>query len=730
MNEVKIQNLVITGMSCANCAARVEKELKSQAGVIGATVNLATEKAMVQYQETSIEKIIAAVQAIGYGAIVDDEAHQQEVQQKKTKKLQRLKRDVLISLFLVTPLILTMVASLLGIHSPVVMFFHKPLIQFILVTPIQFVIGARFYRGAYHAVKTKALNMDVLVVIGTTAAYLLSVYNGFLGQRSHELYFESSGMILALILLGKYLETLAKTKTSQAIQQLMSLKVKTARQLVDGKMQVIPVELVEVGMQLFVKPGETIPVDGVIVSGHSTVDESMLTGESLPQEKTSGDMVFGGTVNTTGQLTMTAKKIGSQTMLEKIIRLVEEAQGVKAPIQQLADKISGIFVPIVLVIALLTFILTGIITNQWELAILHSVAVLVIACPCALGLATPTAIMVGTGLGAKNGLLIKGGQALETTAEVRALVLDKTGTITIGKPIVTDFVSQIPEGLQIIKSIETHSEHPLANAIVAYQEETPLLSISEFKSLPGFGVEALVNEQKYWIGNARLVKDQTRPSDYVKRAERWQADGKSVMYLADQSEVLAIFAVADQIKPSSKRAIKAIQAQKIAVYMLTGDNPQVAQAVGAAVGILSENIYAQVLPAEKAQIVQKIQGSGAKVAMVGDGINDAPALALADVGIAMGNGTDIAMETADVTLIHSDLVYLEKMFELSSQTMKKIKQNLFWAFIYNVIGIPIAAFGFLNPIIAGGAMAFSSVSVLGNSLRLNRLQLTKKSGKK
>lgn len=720
------QSFVITGMTCANCSARVEKELNRQPGVLSANVNLATEKATVSYADTTAADLIACVQQIGYGAILDDENHRKQVAEGKARHLRNMKRDLIVSAVLVAPLMVSMLLMMAGVHHPLVMFFHEPWVQLVLVAPIQFGVGLRFYKGAYHAVKTKAPNMDVLVAMGTTAAYLLSVYNGFFAGKPHELYFESSGMIITLILLGKYLETLAKTKTSNAIKQLMGLQAKTARVLqTDGSSVDLPLEQVTAGMQILVRPGEQIPVDAAIFDGRTSVDESMLTGESLPVEKGVGDTIFGGTVNTTGTIKIKALQVGNDTVLARIIRMVEDAQGSKAPIQQIADKISGIFVPAVLIAALVTLLATGWIVGDWQVAVIHSVAVLVIACPCALGLATPTAIMVGTGLGAKNGILIKGGQALETASHISSVILDKTGTITVGKPVVTDMKLSDPELLGVIAGLENQSEHPLAQAIITYAQEngTDLPEVRDFAAVPGFGIVGNVAGVAYRLGTRNFVKELAGITDYDPVISQWAQEGKTLMLLADDQQVLGAIAVADQIKDTSRAAIKQLQQSGVSVYMLTGDNAKAAQYIGEQVGIPVANIFAEVLPEDKSEKVALLKAQREIVGMVGDGINDAPALALADIGIAMGSGTDIAMETADVTLIHSDLTYVSKMIELSQATIRKIKQNLFWAFVYNTIGIPFAALGFLNPIVAGGAMAFSSVSVLLNSLSLNRKRL-------
>ncbi|MGJ0705979.1 heavy metal translocating P-type ATPase [Enterococcus avium] len=724
MADTTVETFAITGMTCANCSARVEKELKATEGVLEANVNLATEKATVQFDgNLTAENLIQRVEAIGYGAILFDEAHKQKIQEEKAAYLGKMKRDLILSAVLTAPLMIAMIAMLLGSHAGWVHFLHLPLVQLILVTPVQFGVGQRFYRGAYHALKTKAPNMDVLVAMGTSAAFALSVYNGFFNPHNSDLYFESSGMIITLILLGKYLEQKAKTKTSDAIKQLMSLQAKTAMIIVAGEEKEVPIEDVQVGDILRVRPGEQIPVDGKILKGQTTIDESMLTGESLPVDKQVDDQVFGGTVNTTGSIQFSATQVGSMTVLSRIIRMVEDAQGEKAPIQQIADKISSIFVPTVLGLALLTLLATGLVTGDWQQAIVHSVSVLVIACPCALGLATPTAIMVGTGLGAKSGILIKGGGALEKIAHLTTIVLDKTGTITEGKPVVADFEAVDPQALAYLTSLEQHSEHPLAKAIYHYgKDQVEIMPVDNFESLTGQGVTGIINGQSYFVGSKRGLKERniSFPEDRVLALEE---EGKTVMFLTDSTKMLAMISVTDQVKASSKAAIAALHQSGIKVKMLTGDNPQTAQYIGEQVGLQASDIVAEVLPEDKAQVVKELQSNGQSVGMVGDGINDAPALALADIGIAMGSGTDIAMETADITLMNSDLLSVEKSIHLSKLTLRKIKQNLFWAFLYNVIGIPFAALGFLNPIIAGGAMAFSSVSVLLNSLSLNQKKL-------
>ena len=723
--RTKMETFVITGMTCANCSARIEKELNDQPGVVSATVNLATEKATVKYQETTADQLIKCVETIGYGAILYDEAHKQKIAEEKQAYLKKMKFDLIISMILTLPLMLSMIAMLLGSHAGIVYFFHRPIVQLILALPVQFYVGWRFYKGAYHALKTKAPNMDVLVAIGTTAAFMLSIYNGFFSSHSHDLYFESSSMIIALILLGKYLEHTAKSKTGAAIKQLMSLQMKTAQVLKNGEEKTVPIDEVEVEDILVIRPGEQVPTDGRIITGSTAIDESMLTGESVPVEKKENDVIFGGTINTNGLLQMQVLQVGKQTVLAQIIQMVENAQGSKAPIQKIADKISGIFVPIVLIIAFLTLVITGVLTKDWQLALIHSVSVLVIACPCALGLATPTAIMVGTGVGAKNGMLIKGGEALEAAAHLNSVILDKTGTITKGLPEVTDIIGS-EDTLALFYSLEYASEHPLGKAIVAYGEEKGISAfpVTDFKAHPGAGISGQINDTFYFIGTRkRLIEMNVSFDEFQEQALELEQAGKTVMFLASEERVLGMIAVADQIKTDAKEAIVKLQQQGIEVFMVTGDNKLAAQAIGQQVGIDPAHIFAEVLPEDKAKYVEQLQKEGKKVGMVGDGINDAPALALADVGIAMGSGTDIAMETADVTLMNSHLTSIYQTITLSSVTLKKITQNLFWAFIYNTIGLPFAALGYLNPIIAGGAMAFSSVSVLLNSLSLSRKKL-------
>lgn len=727
----------LTGMTCANCAARIEKGLNNQSGIIAAVVNFATEKASVTFDSSqlTISEIEQVVEQMGYHAIIDDEDHYEAAQKAKMTALNTLKWQLVLSVVLSTPLVLAMIFSMIGFRdNPVVIFFHQSMVQLILATPIQFYIGARFYKNGYQAAKSGSPNMDVLVAIGTSAAYFLSIYYVFFNQTSHDLYFESSAVIITLILLGKYLEQGAKGKTGEAIKKLMALQAKTARVIRQDQEVDVPIETVVLGDRIRVRPGEQVPVDGVILSGHSSFDESMVTGESLPVEKGQGDTLVGGVLNTVGSITMEATRIGKDTALAQIIRMIEEAQGTKAPIQHVADRISAVFVPIVLIIASLTLVVTGLITGNWAMAVLHAVAVLVIACPCALGLATPTAIMVGTGLGAKNGILIKGGEYLEKTAHVSAVILDKTGTITKGKPAVTAIFTAEKNGvskknlLEIATAIEQHSEHPLGVAIYQYglNQHVRLRTAIDVHAEAGTGIEGIVEGQLVKVGSRRMMTQYH--IDYQKfepQLQELETAGQTAMLVAVDQQVIGGIAVADQVKETSLQGIERLQTAGIKVYMLTGDHVKVAHAIGAAVGLSQQQIYAEVLPSEKSSYVKKLQAAGEIVAMVGDGINDAPALAQADIGMAMGTGTDIAMETADITLMNGNLNLVIESIILAQKTMRKIKQNLFWAFIYNAVGIPFSAFGLLTPIMAGGAMAFSSVSVLLNSLSLNRASLKK-----
>ncbi len=724
--------LKITGMSCAACSAKIERKLGKADGIINAAVNLATERATVDYDPVRIRvsEVIGIVEALGYGAVRVEEVSPDREKEAREKEIRKLRVELIWSAVLSAPLILAMILTLLGID---IQFLHDWRFQIVLATPVQFFIGYRFYRNAYFALRAKSPNMDVLIAMGTSAAYFFSVYNSFFqkpmpGMVMKDLYFEAATVIITLILLGKYLEAVAKGKTSEAIKKLMGLRAKTARVIRDGKEIDIPIEEVGVGELIVVRPGEKIPVDGKVVDGASAVDESMLTGESIPVEKAPGDAVIGATINKYGSFTFQATKIGKDTVLSQIIRLVEEAQGSKAPIQKIADRVSGVFVPIVLGIALATFFIWGFGDYNLTKGIISAVAVLVIACPCSLGLATPTAIMVGTGKGAENGILIKSGEHLEKAYRINAVVLDKTGTITKGQPELTDIVPlgglNRDELLRLAAAAERPSEHPLAAAIVekGRVDFGDIPSPDQFTAIPGHGVTATLADRQIVVGTRKLLTERGMEIGPVAESElsRLENEGKTAMLLALDGRLEAVLAVADVIKETSREAIAELERMGIAVYMLTGDNQRTARAIAAQVGI--SNVLAEVLPEHKAEEVEKLKQEGKLVAMVGDGINDAPALATADIGMAIGTGTDVAMEAADITLMRGDLRAIPTAIKLSRKTMAKIKQNLFWAFIYNIIGIPFAALGMLNPVIAGAAMAFSSVSVVTNSLSLKRFK--------
>jgi len=613
-------------------------------------------------------------------------------------------------------------------NIPLPLIFHDKVFQFALATPVQFIAGYQFYLGAYKALRHGSANMDVLVVMGTSAAYFYSVGTTFFFRG--EVYYETSAIIITLILLGRLLESAAKGRTSEAIKKLMGLAARTARVIRDGQEVDIPVEDVQVGDVVLVRPGEKLPVDGVILEGISSVDESMLTGESIPVDKQAGDEVIGGTINKHGMLKFTATRVGSDTALAQIIKIVEEAQGSKAPIQRLADVISAYFVPVVVGIASVTFLIWYFIVDPGNLAraLICFTAVLVIACPCALGLATPTSIMVGTGRGAEYGILIKGGEYLEKAHAINTVVLDKTGTITRGEPSLTDIVAvsgviDRNELLQLVASAERSSEHPLAEAIVqgAQERGLALLDTTSFEALPGYGITAVVNGRALLIGTRRLMSERNVAAGDLEQAmDELEMSGKTAMLVAVDSQAAGVVAVADTVKEGSAEAIRVLQAMGVQTVMITGDNRRTAEAIARQVGIAPDQVLAEVLPQDKAQQVSKLIEQGRVVGMVGDGINDAPALATADVGFAIGTGTDVAMEAADITLMRGDLRGVAASISLSRGTMRNIKQNLFWALVYNSLGIPIAAAGFLSPVLAGAAMAFSSVSVVSNALRLKR----------
>ena len=725
----------ITGMTCAACATRIEKGLNKLEGVDKATVNLALESATVEYNPSLIgqQDIIKRVEKLGYGANLKEE--QKENVDHRLKAIKNQQGKFIFSLILSLPLLWAMVS-----HFSFTSFIYlpdmlmNPWVQLALATPVQFIIGKQFYVGAYKALRNKSANMDVLVALGTSAAYFYSLYMTIqsIGSHGHmvELYYETSAILITLIILGKLFEAKAKGRSSEAIKKLMGLQAKTAIVVRDGIEREVPLEEVVVGDIVYVKPGEKVPVDGEIIEGRSALDESMLTGESVPVDKTLGDSVIGATINKNGFLKIKATKVGRDTALAQIIKVVEEAQGSKAPIQRLADQISGIFVPIVVGIAIVTFLIWFIWISPGEFAeaLEKLIAVLVIACPCALGLATPTSIMAGSGRAAEFGILFKGGEHLETTHHIDTVILDKTGTVTKGTPQLTNVILHVDmkeaDFLSIIGSAENQSEHPLAQAIVQGIKEKDITfkEVQGFEAIPGYGINAFVENKKILIGTRRLMtRENIDITKAISTMESLEDNGKTAMLVSIDGSYIGIVAVADTIKETSKEAILRLLDLKINVVMITGDNKRTAAAIGKEVGI--DHVIAEVLPEGKADEVKKLQKEGRKVAMVGDGINDAPALAVADIGMALGTGTDVAMEAADITLISGDLNTIADAIIMSKKTIRNIKQNLFWAFAYNVIGIPIAAIGLLAPWLAGAAMAFSSVSVVLNALRLQRVKL-------
>lgn len=734
----------ISGMTCAACSARIEKVLSRTPGISSVNVNLALETAHVEYTpgDISTREIMEKVSSIGYKASLKED--RKEHVDRRGKEIQHKKWKWIISAILSFPLLWAMAGHFSFTHFiPTPDLFMNPWFQLALATPVQFIIGWQFYVGAYKALRNGSANMDVLVVLGTSAAYFYSLYLTIdslsMKGMNHtvEMYYETSAVLITLILVGKWFEALAKGRSSDAIKSLMGLQAKTALVIRDGQEMTISTDEVIPGDIVLVKPGTKVPVDGEVVEGTSSVDESMLTGESIPVEKKPGDTVIGATLNKNGVLRIKANKVGRDTALAQIIRVVEEAQGSKAPIQRIADVISGIFVPIVVGIAVITFLVWYFWAAPGEFAdaLEKAIAVLVIACPCALGLATPTSIMAGSGRAAELGILFKGGEHLEAAQGIQTVVLDKTGTVTNGKPVLTDVVTTtgiVAYGkesaenrlLSLTAAAEKLSEHPLAEAIVNGAAERGLLlpTAEQFDNVPGRGIMAVVEGQQIMVGTRRMMEDhQLDITEWNRVMEKLEEAGKTAMLVAVEGEIAGIVAVADTIKPTSKEAVAALHDMGIEVVMITGDNKITAEAIAKQAGI--RKVLAEVLPEGKAEEVRKLQQNGTKVAMVGDGINDAPALATADTGMAIGTGTDVAMEAADITLMRGDLKSIPDAILMSRKTMSNIKQNLFWALAYNTIGIPIAALGFLAPWLAGAAMAFSSVSVVLNALRLQRVKL-------
>ncbi|WP_414050825.1 heavy metal translocating P-type ATPase [Macrococcus animalis] len=720
-------DLDVMGMTCAACSSRIEKVLNKQPEIKSATVNLTTEEAAIDYYPGNLDTqaIIERIRKLGYDAKV--KASDEDKVSMKANELKKKKYKLIISALLSLPLLLTMLTHLFGIHLPHI--FMNPWFQLAFAFPVQFIIGWQFYDGAYKNLRSGGANMDVLVALGTSAAFFYSVYEGIKTINNPDymphLYFETSAVLITLILFGKYLEARAKSQTTNALSSLLNLQAKEARVIRNNEEVMIPVENVVVGDTLIIKPGEKVPVDGEIVKGNTSIDESMLTGESIPVEKTVGSSVFGATMNNNGSITIRATKVGRDTALQSIVKIVEQAQGSKAPIQRLADIIAGYFVPVVIGIAIITFAIWMIFATpgQFEPAIVAAIAVLVIACPCALGLATPTSIMVGTGRAAEAGILFKGGEHLERTHEIDTIVLDKTGTITKGEPEVTDFTGD-EEALLYLASSEQASEHPLATAIVKYakDKQLTLLETTQFNAIHGHGIETVIEDHQVLIGNRKLMTDNVIDiQDAMEQMKAFEIEGKTAMLIAIDNKLRGIVAVQDTVKPTAKQAIQELKDMNINVVMLTGDNKVTANAIAKSVGITE--VIAEVLPEDKANKIKALQADGRKVAMVGDGVNDAPALALADIGIAIGTGTEVAIEAADVTILGGELMLIPEAIKISHATIRNIKQNLGFAFGYNILGIPVAALGLLAPWIAGAAMALSSVSVVSNALRLKTVKI-------
>lgn len=728
----------IVGMSCASCVNRIEKVLNQSEGIDTAQVNLVTEKASVSFDKNLLDekKIIELIKSVGYEAEVVSETTKKNNKDSKKKLLESEKKLVIISALLTLPLVLPMILNPLGIH-----FMPSAWIQLLLAAPVQFFIGARFYKSAWGAIKARTGNMELLVAIGTSSAFGLSIYLllkniNTLSHNTPHLYFEGSSVIITLVLLGKYFEAKAKQQTSSAINELQKLQPDTAVLFKNGVEKVLPIDKLNIDDIVIIKPGERIPVDGIITRGSTQVDESLITGESLPIDKKENDAVVGGAINGDGNIHVKISALGTETTLARVIRMVEDAQAVKAPIQRLVDKISAYFVPTVILISIVTMIVTYFIVGDIEIAILNSIAVLVIACPCALGLATPTSIMVGTGVAAKIGILIKDAEALEITHSVTMIAFDKTGTLTEGKPSISELISFEENEeyiLKLLSSIQSGSEHPLAKAILKRAKELDLKydSASSVKAIPGKGLQAVINGDHYLLGSKKLLLDFAIKDENInKKANEREQLGETVSFLIREKDlkVLAIISFKDKIKQDTYKTIKELKALGIKTLMLTGDNQGSAKVVAEELGI--DSFRAEILPQEKSSIIKEFKTKGEIVAMVGDGINDAPALAMANIGMAMSTGTDVAMHTAGITLMRGNPLLIPDAISISKATYSKIKQNLFWAFFYNIIGIPLAALGYLNPMIAGSAMAFSSVSVVANSLLLKRWKASKNTKEK
>ncbi|MFP5420402.1 MAG: heavy metal translocating P-type ATPase [Gammaproteobacteria bacterium] len=712
--------LALSGMTCASCAGRIERALAKQPGVLSVSVNLASERAQLQLlRGTDTNALLQAVSQAGYRASVLDDANR--TRPTAERHLQRERWALLLAIVLTVPLVIPMLVEPFGLH-----WMLPGWLQFALATPVQFIFGARFYRAAWSALRARAGNMDQLVAIGTSAAYGLSLYQWAVspaGSMPH-LYFEASAVIITLILLGKYLESRAKRQTSSAIRALQALRPERALRLRDGVEEWVALGELQLGDAIVVKPGERFPVDGLVREGQSHADEALISGESLPQPKQPGDSVTAGAINGEGRLLVETTALGAETVLSRIIRLVEDAQAAKAPIQKLVDKVSQVFVPSVLLIALATLLVWLLLGAGIETALLNAVAVLVIACPCALGLATPTAIMAGTGVAARHGILIKDAEALEIAHSVTLVAFDKTGTLTSGAPRIAHLRavdSDTTQLLQLAGALQRGSEHPLAKAVLdqCTEQQLSLADVSHSKALAGRGIAGQIGGRQLALGNKRLLEEHFLHHDELAAdALAWEAEGRTLSWLlelAPQPQVLGLFAFGDTLKPGAVDAIAALTAQGIASHLISGDNPGSVKAVAEALGISAA--HAEVLPADKAAIITELK-KDAVVAMVGDGINDAPALAAADVGIAMGSGTDVAMHAAGITLMRGDPRLVADALDISRRTYNKIRQNLFWAFAYNLVGIPLAAAGLLNPMLAGAAMALSSVSVVSNALLL------------